>query len=145
MSKPRPEPLLCDPPQKGRIKRCFYSEQFAVCLSEKRWRADANQQIEERYNTGSLVRRIGSNFSLPGVFLFLVCLETPLLCMLGSEGLLAWGRVVCVTQRIKCFLCVDQTFFFFFFCHFEPNHVVKKPDLTFAFTLLASTVPACCL
>lgn len=88
---------------------------------------------------GSLVSRISSNFSLPGAFSgfwrhhFCACCRN-------------WGTAGVGTSYLQCsnkwaFLWMTLPFYLLFW----TNHIIKEQNLTFALTLLASTVPACCL
>jgi len=91
---------LVSPTTQRKNKKVVLLRSLQSCLLEKRWQADANQQAEECYETGSLVSRIGGSFSLSGGFSLLVCLEVPLLYVLRSEGLRG-GRAIFITHRIQ--------------------------------------------
>lgn len=116
------KPLLRPITQKDTIERWFCSKHFTMCSSEKRWQRGANQQIKEYHETGSLVSRNSSNFSLPGAFSLLVWLDTTSVPAIGTEALLGWGPVICTAHTNGLF----YGWHFPFICYSEPAVLLKS-------------------
>lgn len=126
--------------QKETIERWFCPKHFAICFSEKRWQRGAHQQDWGIPRTRGFGQQDQQQFQSPRC-LFMVGLfgGTTSVPAIGTEALLGWGWVMCTTHTNGIF-CKRH-----FYLLFWTKHVTKEQDLTSSLTLLASTVPACCL